>query len=268
MTVVTKLTDFSLADSTGFIKLQRDALALEGTLSLFDFATTYVFADGTGLASGDTLNNLALNGASAAVVSDFLGDASAERGLPLTTAGGRLDLDSNFNLLNIPASTSFIIQVWLTKGATENAGYNAIIGHAFQTGGYHQWSLHQVNGGDNFMIQVGGGVEQITQVVSGALITAEPMLITIMFADTASGYDVGIYLGSSLTKTGSLAAGFNDPTVGNPGTVPAIGYMVGFSDDWLGTVHRAHIATVESDFDVAAYIESDIAQNSERFSTT
>lgn len=268
MTVVMKLKNFTLPSSIGFEKLlEKDPLQLDTTVSLFDFTSDYVLDGRTELVTDDSLRNLKFD-ANASTVTDPFVDVDTLKGLSLVS-GGAVELDSAFDVSSGMPDSSFMIQVWMTRGATLQSGFNAIAAHGFQGTvssqfiAKIQWSMYQFNGTSSInvtMASEAGSVSGLFQPIGG-----DPTLVTIAAIKTVDGYDVTMYANSVVIGSGSVAGDLVDPLAYSSGAAPSIGKMQGFASNWDGVVNRVHIATLDDGFDVPAYIAQDISTNKSKY---
>lgn len=265
MSLVQKISNFTLADATGFEKLKRDLLILNDasaqTRALFDFGNPYCRnLAATSLANGTAIPNL-VDGAIAGSAEGALSLNSKAATFDATDTDAFLPGDA-FDLLNYPAATGFLVYVWITGDPSTDATFrNAIAGYA-ATGTQNQWWFYQ--NGSTFGVVVKNATLEV------AAVNGSPCLLTIRAEVVAGNLDTRYYVNttSSSVYTASNPVPHFDPTTINPAAVPRAGKGSGanMGNNWKGQLHRLGLVTYDpATFDVPAFIAAEIAQNASRF---
>lgn len=259
MTLVMKLNDFSLADSTGFTKLLDDTSLDVSLLSFFDFADPVVIGESDALANDSILPNLVLGASDLGVTSAYSG-IQAAKGLPHGAGFESAEIGSEFNLLNLSEGDSFVIQSWVTDSGVLPANSSPVAGHAYQSNVNAQWILWSLNSQvGRYRMQV-GSVSVDTDLTAGI-----PVLFTMLGMYSDGGYTVSLYKDRERLIENEMDGGFANPENGLAAAVPKIGTLGGFGYDWTGTIHSIKIGTVLDTFDAEEYISQEIAAIGDRY---
>lgn len=258
MTVVMRLNNFTLADPSGFTKLEEDTSLYVDLLSHFDFLDPTVIGENDSLAAGSSLPNIVADANAMLVVNAYVEGIQAAKGLIHGATFESADLGSEFDLLNLEASSSFIIQAWVTD-IDENPNNSSVIaGHAYQSNAYAQWLLWKLNTGE-YRMQLGNVV------ANTSLPPGVPTLLSMIGKYENEEYTVIFYKGSEKLIEGVLSGPFRDPDSGSAGAVPKLGILGGIGNDWRGVLHGIKIGVVTDTFDPAGYIANEISENASRY---
>ena len=234
-----------------------------GHKALFD--TEQTGETGT-LAAGSKIENLVLGGDQLSVSQGgFSTTLEDSKGIEFSNSNNNvewIDLPSVFDLFSLGEEPSFVLSLWITNKTVSGTGSPAIIGYAYQTTTYCQWSLSHDNA-DNTLALRFSGLKAATVVPIN-----EPVLLTIYVLRTGPGtYKIDFYNGDQLIASHSNKLyPFNDP--GGPGVASTrrIGMIGGQTQTWNGIVHRLQLFKVDPEtFDIDQWLADEIANNSDRF---
>jgi len=207
------------------------------------------------ISSGYSLPNLIPDGAAATAAASFTGITASEGINKASAANASVTLPlAAFDLTTYGTAPSVVIALWVTQ--TEVVALNqGIIGLAGSS--YRQWGL--VTDGAGGVKLIGFGIKG--EPTSPALPLAERALLTIHLnrvSDAVSS--VSLYLGAEL----AVQAAGTYPLVDVLTPVPAAKSMLlaiggGFSAGFIGIAHRVEAFQVSQDFDVVAWIKTQMA---------
>lgn len=214
---------------------------------------------------GDEIPNLIAGKAAATCSGANWGGSNIEvaRGVDFSVTGvgsEEILLPSEFDLLTIGAEPSFVLSTWLTNKMETVSNSYAIMGCAYQTSAYHQWSICHRNAANTLAVQINASRHDFT--VNNNI----PTLITAHVKRTASGtFTMETYCNAiSVGRTHGLSYPFTNAAA-SASASRKIGHIGGFSASWIGTVHRLQLLKVDAAFDIIGWIAKEIAANASRW---
>lgn len=194
----------------------------------------------------------------------FASGIVAARALQFTTTSGneRFQLPDFADLSVLGSGSSVLISMWVnTASSGQTTDWSAIAGYARQTSTYQQWGVSYVGSTGLYDVRINGQSIQFAP-TSG---TAE--LITI-FLDGSGGF-VNARVFQNSTERGAVRSSFpfNDPaSSGVSPLYPAIGWMSGFAQTWVGKMHRFAVTEVDPRaFHISEWLSAEISANAGRW---
>lgn len=244
---------------------------LGGHKAIFDLATLSEGVDA--LAVSDPVSNLVYGAEQATCNGAFTG-MTAAKGVPLTTSTSdeRLDLPGVFKLHDLGSEPSLLISAWITVGAAEGGAVpaNTVMGHAFQSGDSHGWSL-RVDGGAamQWTLRDDNATNTLLTVdFDDNDIRAVPHLHTLELRRTASGlFTANTFLDPVKTNTqAGLAYPLATPALPASAGPARIGALPAYGAGFQGTVHRVQLLKFDPDeFIIEEWLAAEVAANGARF---
>lgn len=233
-----------------------------GHKALFDVAQT----GETGIiSSGDTISNLIVGGDPLICTSSgFLVPLETAKGIEFSNSSPGVEfveMPAVFDLNTLGAEPSIVISTWITNKTVSGSGSPAVMGYAYQTGTYCQWSIAHENIDNTIAVRVNGYKYTMPMTLN------EPTLITIVIEKSSDGMWIGhIYKNDTIVGSKPESSyPFKDPA-GGASPSRSIGYIGGYAGDWDGIVHRLQLFKFDpGTFDAAQWIADEIANNSGRF---
>lgn len=272
MALITTIKNFTLANASGFPKLERDAMIRSASKSMFDFGNSYCVT-GSLIPANSEINNLVQGAGKAKIVG--ADRPILAKGLVFSDSDGVYSgatIDSGFDLKTYGAEASALIQFWMTMDTVFDAAgfYNAVIGYAYQTGANCQWSVSQGYSGSPGS---NGGTGALVVNMSGNLVLINPVkgkpeLVTLVVKrETSSNFKFDVYLDKTkVGSSGSINYPFSNPLSGSSSEKPQIGILGGYAAGWRGKIHRVHAMEIDpKTFDAAAFIAEEYDRNYSRF---
>lgn len=233
-----------------------------GHKALFDIVQT----GETGIiSSGDTIDNLIVGGDPLVCISSgFLVPLETAKGIEFSNSSGGVEfveMPDVFDLNSLGDEPSAVISTWITNKTVSGSGSPAVMGYAYQTGTYCQWSIAHENIDNTIAVRVNGYKYTLSMILD------EPTLITIVVLKSSSGTWIGyVYKNNELIGiTPETAYPFKDPS-GSGAASRNIGHIGGYNGAWDGIVHRLQLLKVDPEtFDIDQWIADEIANNAGRF---
>lgn len=226
-----------------------------GQKFLFDYTQS---ALGDSLAASTNVPNLIVNGPAATILGAFASGCTAAKGLAFTEADTNFQTvslpDDIYDLNNLPNKSSFLISIWATHGAIPaSPNATAIAGFGVGTGNI-QWGFALASSGSGTKAYFDDA--QMGSFAANTI--GVPTLYTIAVVKTGNDAYTATFYADDVavgTKTGTYG-GFEAPASGQP----LLGTIIGFTNNWNGTIHRAsHIRFDPAVFDVAEWLAEEIA---------
>lgn len=194
----------------------------------------------------------------------FASGIGAAGGLQFTTASGieRFELQGAADLVSLGDGASAVISVWVTTAASgQTTDWSAIAGYARQTSTYNQWGISYQGSTGEYDMRFCG------QAVQAAPDVGNPELLTIFVDGRGNFAKTGFYQGSTRLGEARYQYPLIDPAdSGVSPLYPALGFMSGFAQGWVGTLHRFQLFEVDPlVFDIDEWLASEIAANGGRW---
>jgi hypothetical protein len=227
--------------------LLRDQNASLDSVSIFDFKSSFVTSD---YSTDNRVFASLIDSADDAVSAYFL--TKTDYGIVNVNPSGGITLTaSDFDMSNggtkLIADTDFVFYMWATPTSDSYSGFVGLGGYGYQTGIYNQYSIaiNTSNGVPVDLRFIGlGGIKhtETSASVLASLVDDQPHLFAVHCRAVSSsalkvtGYFDGVELGSG---NNSFADGalVQDPTVGNAGQTPTLGFVGGFAH-FLGVINK------------------------------